>query len=331
MLKSSCMDKLDQIKSPIQKEFDEFKELYNSALFSNNPLLKEVLGYIKKRNGKMMRPTLIFLIAKLLDKVELSTYHAALSLELLHTASLIHDDVVDESDKRRGQSSVNAIYNNKVSVLVGDYMLATSLQHSSMTNNIEIVKLVALLGQHLSEGEIVQLSSINNDLFSVDTYYEIIKKKTAALFMASAVIAGLSVNADESTLEKLKLFGQYIGIAFQIKDDIFDYFPSSIIGKPTGNDMLEGKLTLPALYVLNKFQNDEMTSIAKRIRSHLASKEEIEYFIAYIKEMGGIAYAKDVMHDFCSKAFELLPEDIEKKDLTDSLRLYVSYVIEREK
>src|SRR5574344_538494 len=309
------MDKLDQIKSPIQKEFDEFKELYNSALFSNNPLLKEVLGYIKKRNGKMMRPTLIFLIAKLLDKVELSTYHAALSLELLHTASLIHDDVVDESDKRRGQSSVNAIYNNKVSVLVGDYMLATSLQHSSMTNNIEIV----------------QLSSINNDSFSIETYYEIIKKKTAALFMASAVIAGLSVNADEGTLEKLKLFGQYIGIAFQIKDDIFDYFPSSIIVNPPGKEMLELKLTLPALYVLNKFQNDEMTSIAKRIRSHSASKEEIENFIAYIKEMGGIAYAKDVMHDFCSKAFELLPEDIEKKDLTDSLRLYVSYVIEREK
>lgn len=279
----------------------------------------------------MMRPTLIFLIAKLLDKVENSTYHAALSLELLHTASLIHDDVVDESDKRRGQSSVNAIYNNKVSVLVGDYMLAASLKHSSLTNNIEIVKLVAKLGEHLSEGEIIQLSSLRDDIFSIETYYEIIKKKTAALFMASAEIAALSINASENTIKNLRLFGQYIGIAFQIKDDIFDYYPSKTLGKPTGNDMLEGKLTLPALYVLNEFKDEKMIETAKKIRKHSASQEEIENFITEVKDRGGIDYAKDVMHDFCSKAFELLPQKVINENALNALKLYVSYVISREK
>ncbi len=325
------MDKLEQIKAPIQKEFDEFKELYDSTLFSTNPLLCEVLDYIKKRKGKMLRPILIFLIAKLLGKVESSTLHAALSLELLHTASLVHDDVVDESDKRRGQSSVNALYNNKIAVLVGDYMLAASLKHSSLTNNIEIVKLVAELGEYLSEGEIIQLSSINDDVFSIDKYFEIIKKKTAALFMASAEIAALSVNASSKTIENFRLFGQYIGIAFQIKDDIFDYYSSNNIGKPTGNDMNEGKLTLPALYVLNEYKDVEMITIAKNIRSQSATKDDISLFISYVKEKGGIEYAKNVMHELCDKAFKLISDNDNNHEIITALKLYVSFIIEREK
>lgn len=325
------MDKLEQIKAPIQKEFDEFKELYDSTLFSTNPLLCEVLDYIKNRKGKMLRPILIFLIAKLLGKVESSTLHAALSLELLHTASLVHDDVVDESDKRRGQSSVNALYNNKIAVLVGDYMLAASLKHSSLTNNIEIVKLVAELGEYLSEGEIIQLSSINDDVFSIDKYFEIIKKKTAALFMASAEIAALSVNASSKTIENFRLFGQYIGIAFQIKDDIFDYYSSNNIGKPTGNDMNEGKLTLPALYVLNEYKDLEMITIAKNIRSQSATKDDISLFISYVKEKGGIEYAKNVMHELCDKAFKLISDNDNNHEIITALKLYVSFIIEREK
>ena len=325
------MDKLEQIKAPIQKEFDEFKELYDSTLFSTNPLLCEVLDYIKKRKGKMLPPILIFLIAKLLGKVESSTLHAALSLELLHTASLVHDDVVDESDKRRGQSSVNALYNNKIAVLVGDYMLAASLKHSSLTNNIEIVKLVAELGEYLSEGEIIQLSSIIDDVFSIDKYFEIIKKKTAALFMASAEIAALSVNASSKTIENFRLFGQYIGIAFQIKDDIFDYYSSNNIGKPTGNDMNEGKLTLPALYVLNEYKDVEMITIAKNIRSQSATKDDISLFISYVKEKGGIEYAKNVMHELCDKAFKLISDNDNNHEIITALKLYVSFIIEREK
>ena len=245
------MDKLQQIKLPIDKEFEEFRRLFDSSLQSSNSLLSEVLSYIKQRNGKMMRPILALLIAKLFGEINDSTLHAALSLELLHTASLVHDDVVDESDKRRGQSSVNAIYNNKVSVLVGDYMLATSLKHSAMTREITIVDLVACLGQNLSEGEIIQLANINASEFSEEVYYDVIRKKTAALFTASAEAGAISVHASDEMVKNARLFGEMIGIAFQIKDDIFDYYSSDEIGKPTGNDMREGKLTLPALYVLN--------------------------------------------------------------------------------
>lgn len=324
------MDKLQQIKLPIQKEFEEFRVLFDSSLQSSNPLLSEVLAYIKQRNGKMMRPILALLIAKLFGEINHSTLHAALSLELLHTASLVHDDVVDESDKRRGQSSVNAIYNNKVSVLVGDYMLATSLRHSAMTKEIAIVDLVACLGQNLSEGEIIQLANINASEFSEEVYYDVIRKKTAALFTASAEAGAVSVHAPDEMVENARLFGEMIGIAFQIKDDIFDYYSSDDIGKPTGNDMHEGKLTLPALYVLNSFDDGEMRRLALRIRSLDASDAEIARFIEYIKDRGGIEYAKRAMADYRNKALALLP-DTADKEVMEALTAYIDYVIERDK
>ena len=323
------MDKLQQIRLPIVKEFEEFKSLFDASLQSSNPLLSEVLTYIKQRNGKMMRPILTLLMAKLFGEINYSALHAALSLELLHTASLVHDDVVDESDKRRGQSSVNAIYNNKVSVLVGDYMLATSLKHSAMTGSIRIVDLVARLGQNLAEGEIIQLTNINASEFSEEVYYDVIRKKTAALFTASAEAGAVAVNSSEM-VQNARLFGEMIGIAFQIKDDIFDYYSSGEIGKPTGNDMSEGKLTLPALHVLNTLGDEKMCQLAFRIKSLDATDAEISLFIDYVKKNGGIEYARQVMVDYRNKALDLLPSTADTT-IKDALTAYIDYVIEREK
>ena len=324
------MDKLQQIRLPIVKEFEEFKSLFDASLQSSNPLLSEVLTYIKQRNGKMMRPILTLLMAKLFGEINYSALHAALSLELLHTASLVHDDVVDESDKRRGQSSVNAIYNNKVSVLGGDYMLATSLKHSAMTGSIRIVDLVARLGQNLAEGEIIQLTNINASEFSEEVYYDVIRKKTAALFTASAEAGAVAVNSSDEMVQNARLFGEMIGIAFQIKDDIFDYYSSGEIGKPTGNDMSEGKLTLPALHVLNTLGDEKMCQLAFRIKSLDATDAEISLFIDYVKKNGGIEYARQVMVDYRNKALDLLPSTADTT-IKDALTAYIDYVIEREK
>lgn len=324
------MSRLEQIKQPIQAEFEVFKQKFDASLQSSNPLLGEVINFIKQRRGKMMRPMLTLLMAKLCGKIEESTYYAAISLELLHTASLVHDDVVDESDKRRGQASVNALYDNKVSVLVGDFLLATSLTNAALTDNISLVKLVSCLGQKLSEGEIIQLSNTNASDFSEDVYFDVIKKKTAALFSTAAEAGVRSVESCDEIAEKAYRFGELIGIAFQIKDDIFDYNPSDSLGKPSGNDMKEGKLTLPALYVLNAFNDESMKNLALKIRSLEATTEEITLFIDYVKQNGGIEYATQVMIDYRNKALALLPQTA-SPDLKEALTSYIDYVIERSK
>ena len=324
------MSRLEQIKEPIQAEFEVFKQKFDASLQSSNPLLGEVINFIKQRRGKMMRPMLTLLMAKLCGKIEESTYYAAISLELLHTASLVHDEVVDESDKRRGQASVNALYDNKVSVLVGDFLLATSLTNAALTENISLVKLVSSLGQKLSEGEIIQLSNTNASDFSEDVYFDVIKKKTAALFSTAAEAGVRSVESCDEIAEKAYQFGELIGIAFQIKDDIFDYNPSDSLGKPSGNDMKEGKLTLPALYVLNAFNDESMKNLALKIRSLEATTEEITLFIDYVKQNGGIEYATQVMIDYRNKALALLPKTA-SPDLKEALTSYIDYVIERSK
>ncbi len=324
------MDKIGQIKRPIEAEMADFKSLFNESLRSDTPLLDEVLTYIKRRNGKMMRPMLVFLTAKLFGKPTLSTQHAALALELLHTASLVHDDVVDESNERRGQTSVNAIYDNRVSVLVGDYLLAASLKSAAYTKSIILVDLVARLGQELSEGEIIQLANIANNDFSEAVYYDVIRKKTAALFAACAESGALSVGVSKEEAELAYSLGEMIGIAFQIKDDIFDYNEDQNVGKPTGNDMLEGKLTLPALYALNLNKSETMRGIALKVRSLTASKTEISDFIAYIKEVGGITYAEQVMRSYRDKALALLPDSTEAS-LREALTAFIDYVIDRDK
>ena len=324
------MDKLQQIKLPIDKEFEEFRRLFDSSLQSSNSLLSEVLSYIKQRNGKMMRPILALLIAKLFGEINDSTLHAALSLELLHTASLVHDDVVDESDKRRGQSSVNAIYNNKVSVLVGDYMLATSLKHSAMTREITIVDLVACLGQNLSEGEIIQLANINASEFSEEVYYDVIRKKTAALFTASAEAGAISVHASDEMVKNARLFGEMIGIAFQIKDDIFDYYKNEDLGKPTGNDIREGKVTLPLLYALKTADPSAVALYMDLLRKKEFTQEQIEMLIAFAINNGGIEYASKCMKEYHAKAVDILTSfpDSEAKA---ALILLADYIIERTK
>lgn len=321
---------MQEIIRPIEQEFEVFKELFDASLQSTNPLLKEVITYIKQRRGKLMRPILVLLTARAFGEIGTSTYHAASSLELLHTASLVHDDVVDESDKRRGQKSVNAVYDNKVSVLVGDYLLSTSLKEASLTGNIKIVNAISKLGQDLSEGEIVQLSTISDSVFSEEIYFEVIRKKTAALFATSAELGACSVNSTDEMVKIACLLGELIGIAFQIKDDIFDYYTSDTLGKPTGNDMREGKLTLPALYVLNAFGDDEMKKVALRIRSLEATSSEIDGFIQYVKEKGGIDYAHKVMMDYRNKALALLSSTV-PSEIKDSLTAYIDYVINREK
>ena len=324
------MERLEQIKSPISAEFEVFKQKFDASLLSSNPLLGEVINFIKQRKGKMMRPILTLLMAKLYGEIEDSTYYAAISLELLHTASLVHDDVVDESDKRRGQSSVNAIYDNKVSVLVGDYLLATSLTNAAMTTDVQLVELVSRLGQALSEGEIIQLSNTNASDFSEDVYFDVIKKKTAALFSTAAEAGARSVKSSDEMANNAALFGELLGIAFQIKDDIFDYYKSDVLGKPTGNDMREGKLTLPALYVLNTLKDEAMISLALKIRSLEATIEEIAHFIDYVKTNGGIDYATEVMVNYRNQALQILPQTTSPQ-LRDALTAYIDYVIERKK
>ena len=324
------MNRLEQIKRPISAEFEVFKQKFDASLQSSNPLLGEVINFIKQRNGKMMRPMLALLMAKLCGEIKDSTYYAAISLELLHTASLVHDDVVDESDKRRGQSSVNAVYDNKVSVLVGDYLLATSLTNAALTADVQLVGLVSRLGQALSEGEIIQLSNTNASDFSEDVYFDVIRKKTAALFSTASEAGARSVKCTDEMAQKAALFGELIGIAFQIKDDIFDYYTSDVLGKPTGNDMKEGKLTLPSLYVLNTLKDESMIALALKIRALDSTDEEIAQFIEYVKSNGGIEYATKVMKGYRDKAIEVLPSTA-SQDLKDALTAYIDYVIERKK
>ena len=278
-----------------------------------------------------MRPMLILLIAKNYGGISSVTQHSAVGLELLHTASLVHDDVVDESKERRGQASVNAEYNNKVAVLVGDYVLSTALLNVALTNNTNIVQSLAELGRTLSNGEILQLSNIQNSEFSEEVYYEVIKMKTAALFEACCEIGAMSANATEEDLEKAKSFGRNLGIIFQIRDDIFDYFDSKEIGKPTGNDMSEGKLTLPVLYALNSTEDEEMKAIARKVKSRDVSQEEISRLVAFTKANGGIEYAEQKMLELRSQCLQFIDAESVTEEIRIALTAYIDYVIQRNK
>lgn len=278
-----------------------------------------------------MRPMLILLIAKNYGGISSVTQHSAVGLELLHTASLVHDDVVDESKERRGQASVNAEYNNKVAVLVGDYVLSTALLNVALTNNTHIVQSLAELGRTLSNGEILQLSNIQNSEFSEEVYYEVIKMKTAALFEACCEIGAMSANATEEDLEKAKTFGRNLGIIFQIRDDIFDYYDSKEIGKPTGNDMAEGKLTLPVLYALNSTDDNEMKTIARKVKSRDVSQEEISRLVAFTKANGGIEYAEQKMLELRSQCLQFIDAESVTEEIRIALTAYIDYVIQRNK
>jgi len=323
------MDNLALIKTPIIKELDDFISLFNESLTHTDGLLETVLAHIRQRGGKRMRPMLILLIAKNFGEVSQVTQNAAVGLELLHTASLVHDDVVDESGERRGQPSVNATYDNKVAVLVGDYILSTSLLRVSLTDHQQIVQLLAELGRTLAAGEILQLSNIQNSEFSEEVYYQIINNKTAALFEACAKIGAISGGASEEELQAAAKFGQNIGMIFQIRDDIFDYFDSKEIGKPTGNDMVEGKLTLPVIYALNKSNYESMHTLARKVKSGTVNADEIAVLVEFTKEQGGIQYAEQRMEEIAAEARVFIDRYVKEKAVKDALTAYLEYVIQR--
>ena len=321
------MDKLEVIKKPIEKELSEFKALFDASLKSSTPLLDEVLGYIKQRNGKMMRPILVLLMAKLYGGINDSTLHAALSLELLHTASLVHDDVVDESGVRRGQSSVNALLDNKAAVLVGDYLLSTALKHAAMAGDLRVVDLVARLGQTLSDGELQQLSNVKSDEISENQYFDVIRRKTASLFAVCAEVGALLSGASEDEIRRLGEFGTYVGICFQIRDDVFDYYDAEV-GKPTGNDMKEGKLTLPVVHAVLQPGAETWHETALKVRAGRATEEEISALVDFTKQSGGIEYARRKMDEFREQAVGLIDSD-GNEAVGEALRLYLDFVLKR--
>ena len=323
------MDYLSLIKKPIVTELAEFVSLFESALTHSDGLLGQALAHIRQRGGKRMRPMLMLLMAKNFGKVSQVTQHAAVGLELLHTASLIHDDVVDESSQRRGQASVNATYDNKVAVLVGDYVLSTALLHVAFTKNDAIVRNLAELGRSLSNGEILQLTNIQNSVISEDVYYEVIGQKTAALFESCAVVGAISVGASEENIEAARKFGRFIGIIFQIRDDIFDYYDSKEIGKPTGNDMLEGKLTLPIIHALQSQPNDRMKRLADQVKGGNVSQQEIAELVDYAKTQGGIDYAEQRMEQFAAEARLFIDQYVTDENLKNAFHAYLDFVIQR--
>ena len=323
------MDYLSIIKQAIQKDLDDFIALFQSALTHDDGMLGSALGHIRQRGGKRMRPILMMLMARNFGTVSDVTQHSAVGLELLHTASLVHDDVVDESSERRGRASVNATYNNKVAVLVGDYILSTALLHVSYTGHQRIIEYLAELGRTLAAGEILQLSNIQNQVISEDVYYDVIKQKTAALFEACAAIGAMSGGATEEQMQKARQFGQNLGIMFQIRDDIFDYFDSKEIGKPTGNDMTEGKLTLPVIYALNTTDFESMHTLARKVKAGTVNQDEIAVLVEFTKQQGGIEYAEQKMAEFSQICMQYIEENVKEKAIKDSLTAYVDYVVQR--
>lgn len=323
------MDYLSIIKHPIEAELADFVSLFNQSLSHEDGLLGSALEHIRKRAGKRMRPILILLMARNFGQITDVTQNAAVGLELLHTASLVHDDVVDESEERRGQASVNATYDNKVAVLVGDYILSTALLCVASTHSEQIVTYLAELGRTLSDGEILQLSNIGRKDISEDVYYDVIKQKTAALFEACAGIGALSSGASEEDVMAAKQFGQNLGIIFQIRDDIFDYYYSKEIGKPTGNDMAEGKLTLPVIHAVNNGGDEDMKRLALKVKDHSVTAEEIASLVDYTKRMGGIEYAEKRMWEFHAEAQRFLDERVGQQEIKEALQAYLDFVIKR--
>ncbi len=323
------MDVLQYIRKPIESEMDTYRQVFDSYMVHTNPLLREVLATIANRKGKMMRPMLTLLAAKLIGgAVNEDSIYAAATFEFFHTASLIHDDVVDESAERRGQESVNSAYSNQVAVLVGDFILANALRCAAKTGSVDLVNSVSDAAQSLSSGELLQLHNVNNQTIDEVVYFDIIRNKTAALFAACAEAGALSVSSDKSVRRIMAQFGENVGICFQIRDDIFDYSSDAAIGKPTGNDMKEGKLTLPVIHAVLVSGSDEMLALARKVKSRMVSQAEIDTLVEFTKANGGIEYAEAVMNSYAQKAKDLLAS-FPDSDAKQALIAYVDYVIDR--
>lgn len=323
------MELFNIIIKPIEAEFAAFRKMQDDLAVNPNPLLREIILHVNKQRGKQMRPMMVLLFGKMFGEVSDTTYSAALALELLHTASLVHDDVVDDSMQRRGQASVNAIYNNKLAVLVGDYLLSTALVFTGRCGDPRITNIVGALGQTLADGEIFQMFHSHEKLVSEEVYFEIIRKKTASLFSSCAEIGALSAGAQPNEADRARQIGEYIGICFQIRDDIFDYY-SNDVGKPTGNDMREGKLTLPIIYAVRTEGDDRIREMINRLKSGELSEAEIGDLIEFAKAKGGIEYAERTMQEYRQKAIDLLPAGIDE-DIRSAIIAYMDAVINRSK
>lgn len=323
------MNFIEEIRKPILAEMQLFTKTFAEALSTDNPMLESVNEYVLQKSGKQLRPMMAVLSAKLCGEVNQFTIDSALSLELLHTASLIHDDVVDDTLERRGKPSVNARWTNKIAILSGDYILSKSLSCAVKTNNLPILKAIANIGMQLSDGELLQLVNARISASSEENYYTIIRKKTALLFSTCTEVGGLSVNASEDALAHLRKFGEYLGICFQIKDDIFDYSPDIQIGKPTGNDIRDGKVTLPLIYGLLNTSGSERDQVLSWIENKDFTLENIQTITEFTHQNGGVKYAIAQMEAFKNKAIEEL-NGFADSDVKRSLILCAEYAANRE-
>ena len=323
------MKTVEQIKQPIVNEMELFEEKFKESMVSKVPLLNRITHYIVRRKGKQMRPMFVFLVAKMVSDGGFNerTYRGASVIELIHTATLVHDDVVDDSNRRRGFFSLNALWKNKIAVLVGDFLLSKGLLLSIDNDDFDLLKLISVAVREMSEGELLQIEKARKLDITEDIYFDIIRQKTATLIAACCGIGAASVGGSDEEVEKMRKFGELIGIAFQIKDDLFDYTDAKI-GKPTGIDIKEQKMTLPLIFALNNCDAKEHKWLINSVKNHNKDKRRVKEVIAFVKEKGGIEYTTSKMESYKQQALEIL-NTYPDSEYKNSLELMVSYVIER--
>ena len=321
------MSQINNIKQPIANELDLFEGKFKIAMKSNVALLDTIMTYIVKRKGKQVRPMFVFYCAKLFGEVTDATYRGASLVELLHTATLVHDDVVDDSDERRGFFSINALWKNKIAVLVGDYLLSKGLLLAIKNKDFKLLEIVSTAVEQMSEGELLQIEKARNLNLSEEIYYDIIRKKTASLIASCCAMGAASAGANEEQIEQMRLFGECIGIAFQIKDDLLDYGDDDI-GKPTGIDLKEKKLTLPIIYTINHTDKTTRNFIVNSIKNHNTEKKRVAEVIKYVNEHEGIAYTRKAMIEYKQNALDILALQ-SNREIADKLAMLVEYIIDR--
>ena len=320
---------LNEIKKPIDAELDRFETHFRASMESSVPLVDKIMYYIVQRKGKQMRPMFVFLSAKLCGTVNEASYVAASLVELLHTATLVHDDVVDDSYERRGFFSINALWKNKIAVLVGDYLLSQGLSLALKHDQFKALKIMSNAVKEMAEGELLQIEKARRLDIKEDIYYDIIRKKTASLIASACAVGAASTTNDDTLIEKMRLFGEKIGIAFQIRDDLFD-FGTDDVGKPLGIDIKEKKMTLPLIYALNQTDKTQRTSIIKMIKNDNEKPEKVKQVIDFVRQSGGLVYAETAMKRYRQEAFDILiqfPDGTIRK----SLEQLVMFVTERKK
>ncbi|MEZ4858587.1 MAG: polyprenyl synthetase family protein [Flavobacteriaceae bacterium] len=322
---------VSQIKAPIEQEMELFEKKFSQSMSTKVALLNRITHYVVNRKGKQMRPMFVFLIAKMCNhgKVNERTYRGASVIELIHTATLVHDDVVDDSNRRRGFFSINALWKNKIAVLVGDYLLSKGLLLSIDNDDFDLLKIISVAVREMSEGELLQIEKARKLDITEAVYFDIIRQKTATLIAACCAMGAQSVNAAPETVENLRKFGELIGIAFQIKDDLFDYGETAI-GKPTGIDIKEKKMTLPLIFAINHASEKQKSWLINSVKNHNNDKQRVKEVIAFVKEIGGLEYAIEKMKEHQLEALQRLQE-FPKTAFKESLELMVNYVIDRKK